>query len=216
MGIILSSDTRVIVQGITGTQASFHTELMLKYGTNILAGTSPGKGGKTVHGVLVYDSVEEAQERNNANCSIIFVPGPFVLDAVLEAFDGGIKLVVVISEHVPMRDTIEFTERAKVVGATVVGPNTPGVIVPGKAKLGIMPSSVFKPGHVGLVSRSGTLTYEVAASMTQNGLGQSTCVGLGGDPVVGFGFVDALKKFGEDAETKAVVLIGEIGVTSKS
>jgi succinyl-CoA synthetase alpha subunit len=208
---LFNANTPVMVQGITGNQGSFHTRLMLEYKTNIVAGISPGKGGVSVHGVPVYDSVLEAQKENRVKCSIIFVPAPFVLDAVLEAIDGEIKVAVVITEHVPIKDVIMFVEQAKSAGVIIIGPNTPGLIVPGKAKLGIMPSNIFVPGSVGLASRSGTLTYEIAANLTKNGLGQSICLGVGGDPVVGFDFVDALKLFRDDNETKAVVLIGEIG-----
>jgi succinyl-CoA synthetase alpha subunit len=201
----------VLIQGLTGNQGSYHAKLMLKYGTKVVAGTSPGKGGTLVHSVPVYDSVIEAQSIHAASASVVFVPAPFVLDAVLEALEGGIKTVVVISEHVPVRDTVEFIAYAEQVDAVVVGPNSPGIIVPGKCKLGIMPEQIFNYGNVGLASRSGTLTYEVAAGLTRNGFGQSTCLGLGGDPVTGLNFIDALKLFRDDANTKAVVLVGEIG-----
>jgi len=208
---ILNEDTRVIVQGITGTQGRFHTKLMLDYGTKIVAGVTPGKAGANVHGVPVYDTVGEALLEHEANASIIFVPAPFAADAALEAIENGIKTVVIITEHVPIKDTVEVMARAKKEQVTVIGPNTPGVITPGKCKLGIMPAHIFKPGVVGIASRSGTLTYEIAAGITKAGLGQSTCVGLGGDPVVGLNFVEALKTFLEDEQTRAVALIGEIG-----
>ena len=211
MGILFDTDTRAIVQGITGTQGSLHARLMLEYGTRIVAGTSPVKGGTTIHGVPVYDTVEEAQEKHAANASIVFVPAPHALDAALEALESQLKTVVVISEHVPLKDSIELMSHAKQVGATVVGPNTPGIITPGQCKLGIMPAHVFAPGEVGIASRSGTLTYEVAAGLTNHGIGQSTCLGLGGDPVTGLNFVEALRMFRDDAQTEAVVLIGEIG-----
>ena len=211
MGIIIDENTRAIVQGITGTQGSFHTKLMLEYGTKIVAGVTPGKGGTSIHGVPVYDTVEEAKEKHQINASIIFVPAPFAADAALEALENGIKTIVIITEHIPIKDCIEVINYAKQVNATVIGPNTPGIITPGKSKLGIMPAHIFKPGNIGMVSRSGTLTYEIAASLTRSNLGQSTCLGLGGDPITGLNFIDALKMFETDPQTKAVVLIGEIG-----
>lgn len=211
MGIIVNKNTKTIVQGITGTQGSFHTKLMLEYGTQIVAGVTPGRGGVTVHGVPVYDTVEEALEKHEANASIIFVPAPFAADAALEALENGIKTVVIITEHIPIKDAITVMAYARQVGATIIGPNTPGIITPGECKLGIMPAHIFKPGSVGMVSRSGTLTYEIAAGLTKKQLGQSTCIGLGGDPIVGLNFVDVLKLFEKDPQTKAIVLIGEIG-----
>jgi succinyl-CoA synthetase alpha subunit len=211
LAIIIDEKTRAIVQGITGAQGSFHTKLMLEYGTEIVAGTSPGKGGTQVHGIPVYDTVEEAQEKHSANASIIFVPAPFAADAALEALENGIKNVVIITEHIPIKDAVHVMAYAEKVGATIIGPNTPGIITPGKSKLGIMPAHIFKSGSVGMVSRSGTLTYEIAASLTRKNMGQSTCLGLGGDPITGLNFIDALKMFEKDAETKTVVLIGEIG-----
>lgn len=211
MGILISKDTRAIVQGITGTQGSFHTRLMLDYGTKIVAGATPGKGGTQVHGVPVYDTVEEAVKKHLANASIIFVPAPFAADATLEALENGIKTVVIITEHIPIKDAVNVMTHAKQANATIIGPNTPGIVTPEECKLGIMPAHIFKPGNVGMVSRSGTLTYEIAASLTKSGLGQSTCLGLGGDPITGLNFVDMLKMFEKDAKTKAVVLIGEIG-----
>ncbi|MFB3889912.1 MAG: succinate--CoA ligase subunit alpha [Candidatus Bathyarchaeia archaeon] len=211
MGVLIDAETRVLVQGITGTQGSFHTRLMLAYGTRVVAGTSPGKGGVTVEGVPVYDTVAEAQKTHDVDASIVFVPAPNAADAALEALESGIKLVVTITEHVPVKDAIELMYHAHRVGAVVVGPNTPGVIAPGRCKLGIMPARAFTRGGVGVASRSGTLTYEIADSLTKHGLGQSTCVGLGGDPVTGLSFVDALRMFRQDAETEAVVLVGEIG-----
>jgi len=211
LGIIVGKETKAIVQGITGTQGSFHTKLMLEYGTKIVAGTTPGKGGTTIHGVPVYDTVEEALEKHEANASIIFVPAPFAADAAMEALENGIKTVVMITEHIPIKDAINVMAYARQVGATIIGPNTPGIITPGECKLGIMPAHIFKPGKVGMVSRSGTLTYEIAAGLTKKQLGQSTCVGLGGDPVVGLSFIDVLKLFEKDSQTEAVALIGEIG-----
>lgn len=174
-GIIIDEKTRAIVQGITGTQGSFHTERMLEYGTKIVAGTSPGKGGIKMHGVPVFDTVEEAQQKHQANSSIIFVPAPFAADAALDAMENGIRTVIIITEHIPIRDAINVMARAKQLRATVVGPNTPGVITPEECKLGIMPAHIFKKGSIGMVSRSGTLTYEIAAGLTRSGLGQSTC-----------------------------------------
>lgn len=211
MGIIIDENTRAIVQGITGTQGRFHTKLMLEYGTKIVAGVTPGKGGTQVHGIPVYDTIEEAQEKHSANASIIFVPAPFAAEAALEALENGIKTLVIITEHIPIKDSIEVMNYAKQVNATIIGPNTPGIITPGKSKLGIMPAHIFKSGNIGMVSRSGTLTYEIAASLTKKNLGQSTCLGLGGDPITGLNFIDALKMFENDPQTKAVVLIGEIG-----
>ena len=211
MGIIIGKDTRAIVWGITGTQGTYHTKLMLEYGTKIVAGVTPGKGGTRVEDVPVYDSGEEAQEKHNANAAIIFVPAPFAADAALEAMKNKIKTLVIITEHIPIKDAINVMAYAKQVNATVIGPNTPGIISPEASKLGIMPSHIFKPGSVGMVSRSGTLTYEIAAGLSGKQLGQSTCLGLGGDPITGLNFVDALEMFKDDSQTKAAVLIGEIG-----
>jgi len=211
LGIIVDKNTRAIVHGITGTQGSFHTKLMLEYGTKIVAGVTPGKGGTQIHGVPVYDTVEEAKEKRTANASIIFVPAPFAADAVLEALENRIKTIVIITEHIPVKDAIGVMAYAKQANATIIGPNTPGIITPGESKLGIMPAHIFKPGGMGMVSRSGTLTYEIAASLTRKQLRQSTCLGLGGDPITGLNFIDALEMFEEDPQTKSVVLIGEIG-----
>lgn len=201
----------MIVQGITGKQGSFHTKLMLEYGTRVVAGVTPGKGGTEVEGVPVYNTVEEATQRYSPNASIIFVPAPFAADAAHEALGSGIKTVVIITEHVPIKDSIGIMAHAMQAEATVIGPNTPGVINPGKCKLGIMPSHVFMPGNVGILSRSGTLTYEIASSLTMKRVGQSTCLGIGGDPVVGLNFVEALELFKDDPQTEAVIVIGEIG-----
>ena len=211
MGVFISKDTRAIVQGITGMQGSFHTQLMLEYGTKIVAGSTPGRGGAQVYGVPVYDTVEEALGQHQAEASIIFVPAASALDAALEALDGGIRTLVIITEGLPIRDAVELTARAEQRGATVIGPNCPGIIAVEECKLGIMPVQIFKRGVVGLASRSGTLTYEVAAAISHGGLGISTCVGIGGDPIIGLSFVDMLRRFEEDPATKAVVLIGEIG-----
>ena len=211
MGIFVDKGTKTVVQGITGTQGSFHTRLMLDYGTQIVAGVTPGKGGTEVHGVTVYDTVDEAVKKQEANASIIFVPAPFAADAAFEALDAGLETIVIITEHVAVKDVIQVMGRAKKQGATVIGPNTPGIITPDECKLGIMPAHIFKRGVVGVASRSGTLTYEIASGLSTVGLGQSTCLGLGGDPIVGLSFVDILRDFEKDEQTKAVVLIGEIG-----
>jgi len=211
LGVLVDKDTRTIVQGITGTQGSFHTKLMLDYGTHIVAGVTPGKGGTWVHGVPVYNTVKEAVKKHDANASIIFVPAAFAGNAALEAMEGGLKTIVIITEHMPVKDAIHVMACAKQKGTTVIGPNTPGIITPGECKLGVMPAQVFKPGIVGVASRSGTLTYEIAAEISVRGLGQSTCVGLGGDPVVGLSFVEVLRMFEMDKHTEAVALIGEIG-----
>ena len=211
MGIIVGKDTRALVQGITGTQGKFHTRLMLDYGTRIVAGVTPGKGGTEVLGIPVYDTVKEAVQELDANASIIFVPAPFAAEAALEAMDANIKTVVIITEHIPIRDSIQIMACAEQQGITIIGPNTPGIITPSECKLGIMPAHIFKQGMVGIASRSGTLTYEIAAELSKHGLGQSTCFGLGGVPIVGLNFVDALKMFEKDRQTEAVVLIGEIG-----
>ncbi len=211
MAIIVDKNTRAIVQGITGYQGRFHTERMLKYGTKIVAGVTPGKGGIEVHGVPVFDSVKEAAEATNANSSVIFVPAAFAADAVMEAVDAGIKVVVCITEGIPVHDELKMYWKVKDSGAILVGPNCPGVISPGKSHLGIMPPQIFAEGNVGIVSRSGTLTYQIAYNLTRLGIGQSTVVGIGGDRIIGTGFVDALEMFERDRETEAVVLIGEIG-----
>ena len=211
MGIIINKNTTAIVQGITGAQGSFHTKLMLEYGTNIVAGTTPGKGGTQIHNIPVYDTVEEALEKHPANASIIFVPALFAADATMEALRNGIKTIVIITEHIPIKDSITIMTHAKQADTIIIGPNTPGIITSSESKLGIMPNHIFQRGNIGIVSRSGTLTYEIAASLTRRRLGQSTCLGLGGDPITGLNFIDALKLFREDKQTKAVVLIGEIG-----
>jgi len=212
VGILVNSSTRVLVQGITGREGSFHTKLMLEYGTKIVAGTSPGKGGSYVHGVPVYNTVYEAvREQGPVDASIVFVPARSASDAVYEAIDHGVKVVVVITEGIPLHDEIKFVNYARSRGVNIVGPNTPGVMTVGECKLGIMPAHVFKRGSVGLVSRSGTLTYEIARELSKHNYGVSTVVGLGGDPITGLDFIDVYKMFLEDKETEAVVLIGEIG-----
>jgi len=211
LGIIIGKNTCAIVHGITGTQGSFHTQLMLEYGTKIVAGVTPGKGETQIKGIPVYDTVEEVIEKHSANASIIFVPAPFAADAALEALENGIKTIVIITEHIPIKDSVNVIAYAKKVNATIIGPNTPGIITPGESKLGIMPAHIFKRGNIGMVSRSGTLTYEIAACLTRKNLGQSTCLGLGGDPITGLNFIDTFRMFEKDQQTKAIVLIGEIG-----
>ena len=212
MAVLVDKDTRVVVQGITGTQGRYHTASMLKYGTKVVAGTSPGKSGEKVNGVPVYDSIAEAVKAEDATASIIFIPAPFAGDAALEAIAANLNPVVVITEHVPVKDEIRVIHAAKQKGITVIGPNTPGVITPGvKQKVGIMPGHVFSDGNVGLMSRSGTLTYEIAAGMTNAGIGISTAIGLGGDPCVGLTTIEGAKLFKEDKNTKALVIVGEIG-----
>ena len=211
MPILVGRKTKAIVWGITGSQGTFHTQLMLEYGTKIVAGVTPGRGGQEVHGVPVFDTAREALEKEEANGAIIFVPAPHAKDAALEAMASNLNPVVVITEGIPVRDEIQMMEVARGKETTIIGPNTPGIITPKQCKLGIMPGHIFKPGSVGLVSRSGTLTYEIAASLTNAGLGQTTCLGIGGDPVVGMNFVDVLQMFKKDPATKAIAMIGEIG-----
>jgi succinyl-CoA synthetase alpha subunit len=208
--IILDKDTKCVVQGITGKQGSFHTKSMLEYGTQIVAGTSPGKGGQEFEGVPVYNSIEEILEEKDVNGSIIFIPAPFAKDAAFEAISQ-LDLAVIITEHIPVHDSMQIAQYAKKNDCRVIGPNTPGIITPGVGKLGIMPTNIFQPGEIGIVSRSGTLTYEVASQITRAGLGQSTCLGIGGDPVVGMDFAEVLQMFEEDPDTRAMVMIGEIG-----
>ena len=208
--ILLDENTKCLVQGITGKQGSFHTEQMLNYDTCIQAGVTPGKGGQDFLGVPIFNSIEEATEETDVNASIIFVPAKFAKDAAFESIRY-LDLVVIISEHIPVHDSLDIMAYANQMDTTVIGPNTPGVISPGVGKLGIMPTHIFKEGNVGLISRSGTLTYEIASELTRAGIGQSTCVGIGGDPVIGTNYIDILKRFEEDDGTDSVVLIGEIG-----
>jgi succinyl-CoA synthetase alpha subunit len=211
MAILVDKSSRIIVQGITGGAGSFHTKRMLQYGTKIVAGTSPGKGGQRVENLPVYDTVKECVENHDAGASVIFLPAQFVMDAAIEAIHAGIKLVVVIPEHIPIHDMMVVRKEAQKYGARVLGGNTAGVISPGEANLGIMPDIAFSPGRVGTVSRSGSLTYYVADTLTRSGYGETTCVGLGGDPVLGSTFNEILELFEQDEKTKAVVLVGEIG-----
>jgi succinyl-CoA synthetase alpha subunit len=211
MSILVNKNTKLLVQGITGRDGQFHAGLMKSYGTNIVAGTSPGKGGQQVHGIPVFDSVKEAVKETGANTSIIFVPAPFAADAILEASFAGIKLVVAISEGVPIQDMIRVNAIIKRNGTKLIGPNCPGLITPDEALIGILPGMIFKKGNIGLISRSGTLTYEVVNMLTRSDMGQSTVVGIGGDPVAGLYYIDLLEMYENDPETDAVVLIGEIG-----
>ena len=215
MSILVDKSTRLLVQGITGREGEFHTRQMLDYGTQVVAGVTPGKGGMEVASVPVFNTAKEAVEATGANTSIIYVPARFAPDAIYEAADAGISLIVCITEGLPTLDMIKVKAYLDQKGARLIGPNCPGVITPGQAKVGIMPGHIHQPGSVGVVSRSGTLTYEVVYDLTAHGLGQSTCVGIGGDPVPGSDFIDILTLFEEDAATEKVVLIGEIGGTDE-
>ena len=211
MSILVDEKTRVVVQGITGREGTFHTEQMLDYGTVIAAGVTPGKGGQNVDGVPVFNTVKEAVEKEGVNVSCIFVPPPFAADAILDASSAGLGVIACITEGIPTLDMVKVASFMNNKDTVIIGPNCPGIISPGKAKVGIMPGPIHKPGPIGVISRSGTLTYEVVDQLTKAGLGQSTCIGIGGDPIVGTTFIDLLKRFKEDPETKGVVLIGEIG-----
>lgn len=220
MSILVDKNTRLVVQGITGGEGTFHTKQMIEYGTTVVAGVTPGKGGTTYHGnekdrfstpIPVYNTVAEAVEKEKANASVIFVPAGGAADAIMEAADAGVKLVVAITEGIPAADMVKVYDHLKARGVKMIGPNCPGIISPGQCKVGIMPGFIHKPGHVGLISRSGTLTYEAVWQLTQRGIGQSTCIGIGGDPVIGTRFIDAVKLFNEDPDTEAMILIGEIG-----
>jgi succinyl-CoA synthetase alpha subunit len=215
MSILVDKKTRLIVQGITGSEGSFHTEQMIEYGTNVVAGVTPGKGGSDFEGIPVFNTVEEAVKQKKANASVIFVPPAFAADAIYEAVSAGIKVIVCITEGIPAADMVKVYDTIKDKGVVLVGPNCPGVISPGKAKVGIMPGFIHKAGKIGVVSRSGTLTYEAVKQLTDVNLGQSTCVGIGGDPVVGSEFVDIIKMFNEDPGTEGIVMIGEIGGTAE-
>jgi len=211
MSILVGDHTRLLVQGITGREGSFQTQKCIEYGTNVVAGVTPGRGGETAEGVPVFDTVAEAVAKTDANCALIFVPAPFAADAMLEAAYSEIPVVICITEGVPTMDMVRVRRFIRGSGITVIGPNCPGVITPGEARVGIMPGYVFKKGNVGVISRSGTLVYEAVAQLTARGIGQSSCVGIGGDPVVGTTQVEALRMFNDDPGTAAVVLIGEIG-----
>ena len=211
MSIFIDSDTRVLVQAITGNEGSFHTRQMLDYGTRIVAGVTPGRAGHHVEGVPVFNTVSDAVGATGADASIVFVPAAFSADAILEAADAGVSLVVCISEGIPVLDMVRVKHYLDSRSTRLIGPNCPGIIAPGKCKIGIMPADIHRSGNVGVISRSGTLTYEAVAQLTGLGLGQSTCVGIGGDPAIGTSFIDCLKAFGQDSETECVVMIGEIG-----
>lgn len=211
MSILIDSDTRLIVHGITGRQGMFHTEKMLQYGTKVVAGVTPGKGGQAVHDVPVFDTAQEAVNETGANCSMISVPARFAPESIYEAADAGVGLIVCLTEGIPVQDMIHVRAYLDRLEIRLIGPNCPGLITPGQSKVGIIPGSIVQPGPIGVVSRSGTLTYEVVYALSQRGIGQSTCVGIGGDPINGTSFTDVLSMFENDEETEGVVLIGEIG-----
>jgi succinyl-CoA synthetase alpha subunit len=215
MSILIDSNTRLVVQGITGSEGSFHTSQMIEYGTNVVAGVTPGKGGQSHLDRPVYNTVDHAVRDEGANASVIFVPPAFAADAILESVGAGIKVIVCITEGIPVADMIPVYHSVRHAGAWLIGPNCPGVLTPGESKVGIMPATIFSKGPVGVVSRSGTLTYEAVDQLTRQGLGQTTAVGIGGDPIVGSQFIDILQLFEEDGATEAVVLIGEIGGTAE-
>jgi succinyl-CoA synthetase alpha subunit len=215
MAIFVDKKTKVLVQGATGHQGVFHIGEMKNFGTNVVAGVTPGKAGQDVHGVPIFNTVQDGVNATGANTSLILVPARFAKDAVFEALDAGCKTVVTITENIPFHDAMEFVHYAKYKDAVLIGPNCPGIASPGKTKIGILPGQIFLEGNVGVASRSGTLTYEIVNSLTEKGIGQSTCVGLGGDPIIGTTFIDALDAFEKDPETKSIVLVGEIGGTAE-
>ncbi|MEM6646813.1 MAG: succinate--CoA ligase subunit alpha [Bacteroidota bacterium] len=215
MSVLVDKNTRLVVQGFTGKEGTFHATQMLDYGTNVVAGVTPKKGGQTHLDRPVFNTVAEAVAHEGANVSVIFVPPPFAADAIMEAADAGVEVIICITEGIPVRDMIPAYQYVQKTGARLVGPNCPGVITPGQAKVGIMPAMIFSEGPIGLVSRSGTLTYEAVDQLTREGLGQTTAIGIGGDPIIGTRFIDALKLFEADGETEAVVMIGEIGGTAE-
>lgn len=211
MSILIDEKTRVLIQGITGREGMFHARQMVAYGTKVVAGVTPGKGGQMVDNIPVFNTVKEAVKATGANASMVLVPAGFAADATLEALDGGCKVIVLITEGIPAQDMIEVYHRCKAEGATLIGPNCPGIISPGKCKIGILPQHIFVPGPVGLISRSGTLTYEIVDYLAKAGIGTSTCIGIGGDPIIGTTFKDVLMDFENDPETKVIVFVGEIG-----
>jgi succinyl-CoA synthetase alpha subunit len=215
VAVLLTKKARVVVQGITGHQGQFHTRAMRDFGTKVVAGVTPGKAGSKIEGVPVFDRVRDAVLKRKANASILFVPAPYVKDAAVEAIEAGIKLVVIITERIPFHDCLDFIPYARSKGVTVIGPNCPGIASPGQGKMGIIPNLIFKEGDTGVISRSGTLTYEIVYAMSQAGFGQSTCVGIGGDPINGTNMVEALTLFQKDRQTRRIVLVGEIGGTAE-
>ena len=215
MSIFVDSNTRLVVQGITGREGAFHTQQMIEYGTKVVAGVTPGKGGEWVHGVPVFNTVKKAVEATGANVSIIYVPARFAADAIYEAADAGVPLIVCLTEGIPVLDMISVRSYLDRKDVRLIGPNCPGLITPGQAKVGIIPGSIVRPGNVGVVSRSGTLTYEVVYALSEKGIGQSTCVGIGGDPINGTSFVDVLAAFENDPATEQIIMIGEIGGTDE-
>ncbi len=215
MSILVNSETRVITQGITGSSGAYHTRGCRDYGTKMVGGVTPGKGGQDFDGIPIFDTVAQAREQTGANATMIFVPPPFAADAILEAFDAGIELVICITEGIPVRDMLPVSRALKGSKSRLIGPNCPGVITPDQCKIGIMPGSIHKPGPIGVLSRSGTLTYEAVGQLSAVGLGQSSCVGIGGDPIIGTKFIDVLQLFNDDPGTEAVIMIGEIGGTAE-
>jgi len=215
MAIFVDEKSKVIVQGATGHQGVFHIGEMKDFGTKVVAGVTPGKGGQEVHGVPIFDNVQDGVNETNANTSLVLVPARFAKDAVFEALDAGIKTIVVVTENIPFHDAMDFVQYAKYKNAVIIGPNCPGIASPGRTKIGILPGSIFLKGNIGVASRSGTLTYEIVNSLSEKKIGQSTCIGLGGDPIIGTTFIDSLEAFEKDKETKAMVLVGEIGGTAE-